>query len=480
MTSPHPVSTLDLALERERSAQPLYQQLYQRIRDAILAGRLPPGTRLPATRVLAADLAVSRGTVDQAYSQLLAEGFLLSRAAAGTVVNPALDPKRFGQHRPLHPAASPGAAAGSATSSMPLPFQLGLPALDAFPRKLWTRLAGQRARSLSQVALSYPSPVGYLPLRQAIAHHLALFRGIDCSVEQVFVTSGFQGGLGLAMQTLLRTGDAVWMEDPGYFRARKALQLNGATLHPVPVDQHGLRVEDGIRRCPDAKLVYCTPSHHAPLGVTLTLPRRLELLAWAAQRGAWIVEDDYDGEFRYDGPPLPALQSLDSAERVIYVGSFSKTLFPGLRLGYLVVPPGLVERFAQAADLFAPSPSLLDQATAADFLQQGHFARHIKRMRALYAERRAALVAALETECGGRLRIDQHAVGLQLVGWLAEGEDDQAIAARLWAQGLAGQMLSTFCLNGGQPPALLFSFANVPVEQAPALARRVKAALDGL
>jgi len=478
MNAPHPVSTLELALERERSAQPLYQQLYQRIRDAILAGRLPPGTRLPATRVLAADLAVSRGTVDQAYSQLLAEGFLLSRAAAGTVVNPVLDPKRFGQHRPHLPATATQLAPEPA-AGLPLPFQLGLPALDAFPRKLWTRLAGQRARSLSQAGLSYPSPVGYLPLRQAIAHHLALFRGIDCAVEQVFVTSGFQGGLGLAIQTLLRTGDPVWMEDPGYFRARNALRLSGATLHPVPVDQHGLRVEDGIRRCPDARLVYCTPSHHAPLGVTLALPRRLELLAWAAQRGAWIVEDDYDGEFRYDGPPLPALQSLDTAERVIYVGSFSKTLFPGLRLGYLVVPPSLVERFAQAADLFSPAPSLLDQATAADFLQQGHFARHIKRMRALYAERRAALAAALTAECGTQLRLDNHAVGLQLVGWLAEGEDEQAIAARLRVQGVAGQTLSTFCLNGDQPPALLFSFANVPVEQAPVLARRVKAALDG-
>jgi len=457
---------------------PLHRQLYQRIRDAILAGQLPPGTRLPATRVLAADLSVSRGTIDQAYSQLLAEGFLLSRAAAGTVVHPQLETSRFDQLvRHATPDAAPQAKAASREPVLPLPFQLGLPALDAFPRKLWARLAGHRARSLSLAGLGYPAPAGYLPLREAIARHLTLFRGIDCSAEQVFVTSGFQGALSLVTQSVLRTGDPIWMEDPGYFRASGALRLAGARLIPVPVDQDGLQVAEAIRRCPDARLVYCTPSHHAPLGVTLSLPRRLELLGWAEQQGAWIVEDDYDGEFRYDGPPLPALQSLDTASRVLYIGSFSKTLFPGLRLGYLVVPACETARFAEAADLFSPAPSILDQATAADFLQQGHFARHIKRMRSLYAERRAALAAALSTECGARLQLDHHAVGLQLVGWLRDGEDDRAVAARLRALGLAGQPLSHFSLGGGHPPALLFGFANVPVEQAPELARRVREAL---
>ncbi|MDN0076920.1 PLP-dependent aminotransferase family protein [Crenobacter sp. SG2303] len=472
-------STLQFELRREQ-ALPLHRQLYQRIRDAILAGQLPPGTRLPATRVLAADLAVSRGTVDQAYGQLLAEGFLLSRAAAGTVVHPQLEARRVGQlARHVVPDASPPAQTEPRELLQPLPFQLGLPALDAFPRKLWARLAGQRARSLSLAGLSYPAPAGYLPLREAIAHHLALFRGIDCRTEQVFITNGFQGALSIVTQTLLNTGDPVWMEDPGYFRASGALRLAGARLVPVPVDQDGLQMDEAIRRCPEARLVYCTPSHHAPLGVTLSLPRRLELLDWAQQQGAWVIEDDYDGEFRYDGPPLPALQSLDTASRVLYIGSFSKTLFPGLRLGYLVVPASEAARFAEAADLFSPAPSILDQATTADFLRQGHFARHIKRMRALYAERRAALAAALEAECGTRLQLDGHAVGLQLIGWLAEGEDDRAVAARLTARGLAGQPLSHFSPQGGHPPALLFGFANVPVEQAPALARRVREALDG-
>lgn len=458
-------------------ASPLHRQLYLRIREAILAGQLPPGARLPATRVLAADLGISRGTVDQAYGQLLAEGFLLSRAAAGTVVHPQLEARR--------PDPSPPTAAGpkpvladSSGPAPPLPFQLGLPALDAFPRKLWARLAGRRARALSLSGLNYPDPAGYPPLREAIVRHLALFRGIQCSADQIFITSGFQAALGLAVHTLLRPGDPVWMEDPGYFRASGALRLAGARLAPAPVDSDGLQVDEAIRREPDARMAYCTPSHHSPLGVTLSLPRRLELLDWAARRQAWIVEDDYDGEFRYDGPPLPALSSLDRSGRALYIGSFSKTLFPGLRLGYLVAPPSEAARFAEACNLLSPAPSILDQATTADFLDQGHFARHIKRMRALYAERRAALAAALQVECGARLRLDGQAVGLQLTAWLPGGEDDRAAAARLSASGLAGQPLSAFSLEGGQPPALLLGFANVPAERAPELARRLREALD--
>ncbi|AXK39931.1 PLP-dependent aminotransferase family protein [Crenobacter cavernae] len=480
MTTTDPTRLLGRTLQRDRHALPLYQQLYQRLRDAILSGQLPPGARLPASRVLAADLSTSRGTVEQAYSQLLAEGYLASRASAGTVVNPHLDTARLRMRLklPSSPAQPAPPAHAAAASNEPLPFQLGLPALDAFPRKLWSRLAGHHARSLPAAGLLPPDPAGYAPLRQAISHHLALFRGIGCSADQVFITGGFQGALGLIAQVLLQTGDPVWMEDPGFFRASAALKLAGAVPTPVPVDEDGLRVADGIRLCPDARLVYCTPSHHSPLGVTLTLPRRLELLAWAAQAQAWIVEDDYDGEFRYNGPPLPALQSLDAAGRVLYAGSFSKTLFPGLRLGYLVVPAALRARFAEAADAFSPAPSILDQATCADFMRQGHFARHIKRMRQLYAERRAALAAALQHECGDRLRLDDHAVGLQLVGWLAEHEDDRVIAARLRTQGLAGQGLSHFSLGGTTPPALLFGFANVPVDAAPELARRVREALQ--
>ncbi|WP_434658041.1 PLP-dependent aminotransferase family protein [Chromobacterium violaceum] len=471
-------SAFQFPLLREH-APPLHRQLYLRIREAILAGQLPPGARLPATRVLAADLGVSRGTVDQAYGQLLAEGFLLSRAAAGTVVHPELA-SRLGSPPVRHDSA-PGPRqirAGAPEAALPPPFQLGLPALDAFPRKLWARLAGRRARALPLSGLNYPDAAGYPPLREAIVHHLALFRGIQCSADQVFITSGFQGALALAMRTLLRPGDPVWMEDPGYFRASGALRLGGATLVPAPVDRNGLRVDEAMRRAPHARMAYCTPSHHAPLGVALSLPRRLELLGWAEKQQAWIVEDDYDGEFRYHGPPLPALRSLDRAGRVLYVGSFSKTLFPGLRLGYLVAPASEAPRFAQACDLLSPAPSIQDQATTADFLSQGHFARHIKRMRALYAQRRAALAAALQAECGDRLRLDGQPVGLQVTVWLPDGEDDRTVAARLQAKGLAGQPLSAFCLEGGHSPALLLGFANVPAERAPALARRFREALD--
>jgi GntR family transcriptional regulator/MocR family aminotransferase len=259
----------------------------------------------------------------------------------------------------------------------------------------------------------YPEPAGYRPLRNAIASYLSVARGISASAGQIFITAGFDGALALVARLLLGHGEQVWIEDPGYFRARDGLRLAGAVPVPVAVDAHGLRVDDGLRLAPDAALAYVTPSYQAPLGATVSLPRRLALLDWANRSGAWIVEDDYSGEFRYDGWPLPALKSLDTRERVFYVGSFSKTLFPALRLGYLIVPRSQVERFVQACAHIAPHASLIEQMTAADFIAQGHFARHVRRMRKLYAERRGALAQALTAAFGARLRVDPEA------GWRA-------------------------------------------------------------
>jgi GntR family transcriptional regulator/MocR family aminotransferase len=452
---------------------PLYRQLRDRIRRAILDGVLQPGARLPSSRVLASQLAAARGTVERAYELLIAEGYLAGRAAAGTIVNPQLH-GRVGRNTPV-PARRPTAAlTRPPRNGQTILFHPGLPALDAFPRKLWSRLAGRRARDLSATTMTYQEPAGYRPLREAIAGYLSVARGISTSAEQLFITAGFDGALALVARVLLERGERAWIEDPGYFRAREGLRLAGAVPVAVAVDAHGIRVDDGVRRAPDARLAYVTPSYQAPLGATLSLPRRLALLDWASHAGAWIVEDDYSGEFRYDGWPLPALKSLDTGERVFYVGSFSKTLFPALRLGYLIVPRSQVARFAQACAHVAPHASVIEQMAAADFLAAGHFARHVRRMRKLYAERRGALAAALSDAFGARLRIDPEAGGVHLVAWLRRGDDDTELARRAIARGRMVSPLSAWTIAAAAQPALLLGFTNVPVEAAAREARHLR------
>jgi GntR family transcriptional regulator/MocR family aminotransferase len=467
---------LDLSWMRvdRRRGPALYRQIYARVRDAILSGRLAPGARLPSSRTLASQLAAARGTVEQAYNMLAGEGYIVGEGAAGTRVDPELRMKaepppraRTGEPREMgrdHGEPPPASA--------PQPFQMGLPALDAFPRKLWSRLATRSARSFASGAIGYPDGVGHPPLRRAIAGYLAIARGITCAPEQVFVTAGYQGALGLVAHALLRPGDALWLEDPAYFRAREALTRAGAQLVSVPVDADGLDVARGVARAPDARFAVVTPSHQAPLGMTLSLPRRLALLDWARRAKAWILEDDYDSEFRYRGRPLPALKSLDRDGRVLYAGTFSKVLLPALRLGYLVVPEAQVARFAGTARFLAPSTALVDQMTVAAFIEDGHFARHIKRMRRLYAERRTALAAGLEAALGDRLRIEAPAGGMHLVARGVRPFDDVALAERARAAGLAPGALSPWAIKAKVEPALLISFTNVPAGEANRVARR--------
>lgn len=462
-----------------RRGEPLFRQLHARVRDAILAGRLAPGTRLPATRALALELGMARGTVEQAYGLLVAEGFAVGRGAAGTWVNADL------AH--LHPV--PGALAARAVRAAPPaaqaagtlapPLRMGLPALDAFPRKLWARLAAREARRLPATALRYTDPRGHAALRRAVAAHLGIARGIACDAGNVFVTAGLHGALALVHTALLHAGAAVWCEDPGYHRAREALALAGARIVPVPVDGEGLQVEEGVARAPRAPLAMVTPSHQAPMGVSLSLPRRLALLDWAAAQGAWVLEDDYDGEYRYASRPLPALKSLDRAGRVLYAGSFSKVLYPGLRTGYLVVPDALLARFERAADLLAPAPAGPAQATIARFMEEGHFARHIRRMRRLYARRRETLAAALRHHAGQALSLSLAAGGMHLIGWLRHARSDTAASARAARLDLAPAALSPWCIEARLPPALLLSFTNVPEERADAVAARLARALKG-
>ncbi|MBN3769448.1 PLP-dependent aminotransferase family protein [Burkholderia sp. Se-20378] len=450
---------------------PVYRQLVGRFRDAIETGKLTPGKRVPSVRSLASELNLSRGTVEAAYQILIGEGYLVARGPAGTVVSPQLpggrQPRTIAP-RPDEPPRGDPAARG------PKPFQMGVPALDAFPRMPWIRLTGRHVRAMATPSLDYAPPQGHDALRRALSAYLGVSRGIDCSAGQIFITAGYRGALDLICRTLLRPGDTGWFEDPGYIHARRVLEHAGMRLGAVPVDDDGLCVEAGLRRAADARFAVVTPTHQSPLGVALSLPRRLALLDWARQQHAWIVEDDYDSEFRYHGRPLPALKSLDRHHRVLYTGSFSKVLYPGLRLGYLVVPEEQVAAFRDTAGWLSGSGQMLMQSVVADFMEQGHFARHLKKMRALYATRRAWLIDALVKVFGDALHIPPRAGGLHVVAYWRTAVDDRAVARMADAQGFSIQPLNDWSPGGRMPPGMMLGFTNLTsAQQALTLVRRL-------
>ncbi|MGE7957249.1 PLP-dependent aminotransferase family protein [Pseudomonas sp. NPDC089530] len=448
----------DLQLPLDRGLpQPAYRQLYERFKAAIGKGILRPGERVPSIRNLAGELQLSRGTVELAYQLLIGEGYLQARGAAGTQVSMQLSEARTAAVS--RPFAPPRALSSIPLAGAPLPYQLGLPALDAFPRALWSRLHNRQVRRMSPAAMGYPAPAGLAPLRQALAAYLNISRGLACEAAQVFVCAGYNGCLELICRALLQPGDGVWHEDPGYVRSRRLLQAAGAQLLPMPVDEQGLDVRHAVERAAQARFALVTPAHQSPLGVALSLPRRLELLEWAGRQGSWIIEDDYDSEYRYSGRPLPALKSLDRQDRVLYCGTFSKVLFPGVRLGYLVVPQTQVEHFEQVAASFLGGCPEQIQGVVCDFIEQGHFARHLNRMRGLYGERRQLARQALSAELGGALDFADLPGGMHLLARLAQ--DDQALVQRAREAGLGLQALSNWCLQARPGNGLLLGFTNV-------------------
>ena len=474
-----PIARID-----RRNRVPLALQIYERIRAAIATRALAPGARVASARVLASELGVARGTVEAAYQRLAGEGYLLARGPAGTIVSPNLSivPRALTRAHGVGRAAASTMvdqheAATAAAPEPPPPLQLGIPALDAFPRKIWSRLAGRRARATLPADFGYGDPSGELPLKQAIAAYLLVSRGVACRPRQVFVTPGYRAGLALAATTLLAPGDAVWIEDPCYPPTRAVLERASMAVAPVPVDDEGLVVAQGRTLAPNARLAVVTPSHQAPLCVSMTVARRLTLLEWAAKAKAWVYEDDYDGEFHYEGPTLPALKSLDSGDRVLYAGSFSKTLIPALSLGYLVVPDALVPRFAAAARIAPGSGARVMQAVVADFLEQGHFARHLKKMRLLYAQRRNWLAQALRAAFGERIEIDQTRGGMHLIVRVRGRATDRTLARRAQQAGLNCQPLSERYANAGagaRDKGVLMGFTNVTsAREASVIARRL-------
>jgi GntR family transcriptional regulator/MocR family aminotransferase len=457
------------------SRLPMHRQLYDELRESVLSGRLPPGARLPSTRWLAEELGVSRNTVMNAFDQLLAEGYLEGRVGSGTYVAQKLPEELLlarGGAQKSSRASMPGAALsqrGSVLASRPIipprphreprAFRPGPAAAEPFPWKTWLRLLTKRWRGPLREMLAYGESAGYLPLREAIAAYVRAARAVRCDASQVVVVSGAQQGIDLVARLLFDPGDAVWIEDPGYLGIRGAMLGAGARVIPVPVDDEGLVVREGIARCPDARMVYVAPSHQFPMGVTMSLPRRLALLDWLSRAGAWVIEDDYDSEYRYSGRPIAALQGLDFTGRVIYIGTFSKVLFPSLRLGYLVLPPDLVEAFIAARALVDRHSPLIDQAVLTDFITEGHFSRHIRRMRALYGERQEVLLEAARQELAGALELQPVESGMHLVGWLPQGTDDRAAAQIALEHGVETPALSAYAIDPLRRPGLLLGFA---------------------
>ncbi|MCL6315358.1 PLP-dependent aminotransferase family protein [Pectobacterium atrosepticum] len=445
-----------------QESTPLYRQLYERVRRAISVGLLFPGDRLPSARMLAKELGVARGTIEQAYSLLIAEGYLQAHGQAGTRVNPDLPSASLPvAEAPVSPSAPDAEQQILWRPSQLLPFQMGVPAFDAFPRKLWARLGARYLRSMQLPDLDYPAPYGLPALRNAIASYLQVSRGIDCTANQVFITSGWRANLQLATLALLKSGQRVWVEDPGYPPTRQLLSQSGLCPIAVSVDREGINVERGIAQANDASMAVVTPAHQSPLSMSLSLPRRQALLQWATAQNAWIMEDDYDGEYRYISRPLPALASLDRHGRVLYAGTFSKVLFPGIRLAYLVVPQSQVAAFEHINRIFFASASpTMTQSIVASFITEGHFARHIQRTRRLYAERRTATITVLQGILGNRIRIDSQPGGMHLVLRLPDKFSDRQLADRLLAQGIAVQPLSRWAVSGSGDNALLVSFTN--------------------
>ncbi len=462
-------------LSLDRAAGALSRQLYDGLRGAILAGQFQAGTRLPSTRALADSLGVSRNTVHSAFEQLTLEGLLEGRQGAGTFVAEvptntplglraiAADPPR-GHRRLSQQGRAIQELATSWPRSHPLPgvyrnraFGMAAPT-DLFPDKLWRKLLAQSWDTLTKDRGLRRAE--YEPLKEAIAQQLGVTRGVRCTPEQVIVVGGSQQGIALAANALLDPNDSVWVEDPGYFGAHTAFVGRGARVVPVTVDDEGLSVEEGRRRASKARLVHVTPTHQFPLGVTMPLSRRADLLAWARGADAWILEDDYDSEFRYAGAPLAALQGIDPDQRVLYLGSFSKSLFSGLRLAYLVVPRDLVSAFRAARQAAGGPPPVLEQAVLERFLAEGHYQRHLRRMRRVYSQRQRTLVAAVGKELDGILHVNPDETGMHLVGWLRNGMSGEDLCRRAANEGIELLPLSSYRSVPG-PEGVLLGFSEV-------------------
>jgi GntR family transcriptional regulator/MocR family aminotransferase len=476
----------------KRAAGPLHRQIYEGLRAAILRGDLRPGQRVPSSRHLASELGISRIPVLNGYAQLLAEGYFESRSGSGTFVSRSLPdqlsccqpPDRW----PTHVDAGPRPLARRCSQLLRYhrapwldgwgAFGVHQPDFEHFPFDVWSSLVARHSRSPRINALRPMGPFGSERFRGAICDYVRTARALRCEPDQVMIVAGSQQALDIAARVLFDPGNAVWVEEPGYRLGRTVFLSAGCRVVGVPVDGDGLDVGAGIRKCRKARAAYVTPSHQYPLGATMTASRRMQLLNWAQTSGAWIIEDDYDSEYRYESMPVASLQGLDHSGRVIYIGTFSKVLFPSLRLGFIVIPSDLVDRFAAvryAMDIFPP---YLTQEVVADFMCEGHFARHIRRTRCLYSQRRIALVESIRKELGSMVEVHGAEAGMHLAVTLPEGFNDQEIAATAAREGLWLWPLSPSYVGEASRQGFILGFGSTASAQVPGAVRRLRTLLS--
>lgn len=469
---------------------PAYRWLQAALRLEILEGRLRPGARLPATRELASLYGLSRGTIVYAFEQLQAEGYVQGSVGSGTYVSKVLPDDLLQVTRdaraPLPPPRKvPRRLSRYGVRVRPFPalemrparaFRTNQPALDLFPTTLWAQLTARRWRRASASLLHGCGPMGHRPLQEALADYLRTSRGVRCQPEQIAILSGVQEALDLASRLFLEPGDRVCMEDPGYVGAALAFKAAGAKIVAAPVDDEGMQLRPQQLR--GVRLVYITPGHQSPLGIAMSLPRRLALLEWARKSGALIVEDDYDSEYRYSGRPIPALQGLDRHGQVLFSGTFSKVLFPSLRLGYLVVPPDLVDQVAATKSVMSRHAPVIEQAVLCDFITEGHFARHVRRMREVYAERLSVLLDEARQRLDGLLDISPVEAGLQTVGWLREGIDAESAAQAAAARRVEVTPLGRYSQRRMAREGWLLGFAAVDTREIRRGVRELAALLE--
>ncbi|CDY78237.1 Transcriptional regulator GabR of GABA utilization (GntR family with aminotransferase-like domain) [Caballeronia glathei] len=455
------------------SGQPIYRQLHGLLQHAILSRELPAGTKVPSSRLLAAELGVGRNTVTQVYEQLALEGYVSSATGRGTFVADSAPDEIVFDEAPARIEAAPAVLSargerlieGAGVSKRQGgAFMPGVPDVSRFPARVWSRLHAKYWRRLRPDLLTYAPGGGLASLRHALADYLRTSRSVRCSPEQIIVTTGIHQSIDLAVRLLSDAGDTIWTEDPCYWGVRSVLTVSGLDLKAIPVDEEGIAPSaDDLANPP--KLMLVTPSHQYPLGMVMSLARRRMLLEYARQHRCWVIEDDYDSEFRYGSRPLASLQGLDTAGQVIYVGSFGKTLFPGLRIGYIVVPEALAASFATASAELYREGQLLQQAVLAEFIAEGHFTSHIRRMRALYGQRRELMLATIAKRYGDRLAIVGGDAGLHLVLRLPDGVDDRAVASEALAENIVVRPLSGyFARRDNAGSGLLIGYACVPDE----------------